>query len=159
MAVRSSADVVAKGGSASRFELEAIGRGLAEARLDASQTLPKSERLQHGHQFRLVYERGRKFDGRVMVLYVLDSPPELPGQNAPRGRTVGVVASRKVGGAVVRSRARRLLREAYRLNKQKLKNNLQIVMIARRAINGKCLGDVEAELLKLFQAAGILNQT
>ena len=127
--------------------------------MDASHTLPKRERLQRGHQFRSVYERGQKFEGRITVLYVLDRPPEPPGQDAVAGRTVGVVASRKVGGAVVRSRARRLLREAYRLNKQKLKTNLQIVMIARSAINGKRLQDVEADLLRQFRAAGVLNET
>ena len=127
--------------------------------MHASQTLPKGERLQHGHQFRSVYERGRKFDGRIAVLYVLDGPAGSAGQAAPEGRAVGVVASRKIGGAVVRSRARRLLREAYRLNKQKLKTNLQIVMIARSAIKGKRLQDVEAELLRQFRAAGVLNET
>jgi ribonuclease P protein component len=127
--------------------------------LHGSQILPKNERLQCGHQFRAVYERGRKSDGRMVVLYVLDLPGEAAGPGTPEGRAIGVVASRKVGGAVARNRARRLLREAYRLNKQKLKTNLQIVMIARHAINGKRFQDVEAEVLRLFQAAGILNQT
>jgi len=127
--------------------------------LHGSQTLPKSERLQRGHQFRSVYERGRKFEGRILVLYILDSPPESPGRSAPGGHAVGVVTSRKIGGAVVRNRARRLLREAYRLNKQKLKTNLQMVMIARRAIKGRHLQDVEAELLRQFRAAGVLNAT
>ena len=93
------------------------------------------------------------------MLYVLDRPGEPQGQHAAGNRRIGVVASRKVGGAVIRSRARRLLREAYRLNKQKLKTNLQIVMIARSTIKGKQLQDVEAELLHLFQTAGILNQS
>jgi ribonuclease P protein component len=113
--------------------------------------LPKDERLQHGYQFRRAYEQGRKFTGRLVVLYVVEG--------SPARRALGVVTSRKVGGAVVRNRARRLLREAYRLNKQKLKTNLQIVMIARTAINGKQRQDVEAEVLRLFGAAGILNET
>jgi ribonuclease P protein component len=119
--------------------------------LRGNQTLPKNERLQRGCQFRRAYEQGRKFTGRLVVLYVVEDPPA--------GRALGVVTSRKVGGAVARNRARRLLREAYRLNKQKLKTNLQIVMIARTAINGKQRQDVEAEVLRLFGAAGILNET
>ena len=115
--------------------------------MHGSQTLPKTERLQRGYQFRHAYEQGRKFTGRLVVLYVVE--------NSSARRALGVVTSRKVGGAVVRNRARRLLREAYRLNKQKLKTNLQIVMIARNAINGKRLRDVEAEVLRLFHAASM----
>ena len=85
------------------------------------------------------------------MLYVVDDPAT--------NRALGVVTSRKVGNAVARNRARRLMREAYRLNKQKLKTNLVIVMIARNAINGKHRQDVEAEVLRLFGGAGILNET
>lgn len=119
--------------------------------MHGSQTLPKTERLQHGHQFRHAYDHGRKLIGRLVVVYVVDDPST--------SRALGVVTSRKIGGAVARNRARRLLREAYRLNKQKLKTNLQIVMIARNAINGKRLQDVDAEVLRLFGAAGFLNET
>jgi len=132
---------------------------LAEAGLPGSNTLPKSERLKRGSQFRHAYEHGRKFIGRLFVLYVVDDPPERPRGTGQTSRAVGVVTSRKIGGAVARNRARRLLREAYRLNKQKLNNNLQIVMVARTAINGKKRQDVEAELLRLSRAAGILNET
>jgi len=119
--------------------------------LHGNQTLPKSERLQRGYQFRRVYEQGRKVTGQFVVLYSLE------GQGV--SRAFGVVTSRKVGGAVVRNRARRLLRETYRLHKQELKTNWQIVMIARNAINGRRLSEVEADVLKLFAAAGILNET
>ena len=95
--------------------------------------------------------KAAKFTGRLVVVYVV--------HDLSADRALGVVTSRKIGGAVARNRARRLLREAYRLNKQKLKTNLQIVMIARNAINGKHRQDVEAEVLRLFGAAGILNET
>jgi ribonuclease P protein component len=125
----------------------------------AAHTLPKSERLKRGSQFRHAYEHGRKYVGKLFVLYVVDDPPQRPMATGPAARAVGVVTSRKVGNAVTRNRARRLLREAYRLNKQKFKDNLQMVMIARSAMNGKRLPEVEAELLRLFRAAGILNET
>lgn len=127
--------------------------------MHGSNTLPKSERLKRGSQFRHAYEHGRKFIGKLLVLYVVDNPPEKLGVTGPTVRAVGVVTSRKIGNAVTRNRARRLLREAYRLNKQKFNDNLQMVMIARSAINGKRLQEVEAELLRLFRAAGILNET
>jgi len=122
--------------------------------LHGPRTFPKSEHLLYSAQFRHVYELGRKSLGRLLVLYVLDEPG-----GGPSGRAIGMVTSRKVGNAVVRNRARRLLREAYRLNKQKLKPNLQMVMVARSAINGKKLDAVEADVCALFAAAGILQPT
>jgi ribonuclease P protein component len=125
-----------------------------EVGLHGLHTFPKSERLQYGHQFRQVYERGRKVEGRLLALYLLDEPA---ADVAPSGRAVGVVTGRRIGGAVQRNRARRLLREAYRLNKHKLKPNFQLVMVARNGIRGKRLTDVEAELLRLFGTAGMLS--
>ena len=132
-------------------------------------TFPKSERLKYGHEFRAVYEHGRKSVGRFAVLYVVDEPAGSVEASASAGlrrdkskrgeRAIGVVTGRAVGGAVQRNRARRLLREAYRLNKHKLKPNLRMVLVARTAIAGKTFSDVETELLNLFRTAGILMES
>ncbi len=84
--------------------------------------------------------------GKLAVVYAREG----------EARAVGVVTSRAVGGAVARNRARRLLREAYRAHKHKLKDNVQIVIVARTAIRDKRLQDVETEVLSLFRAAGVM---
>jgi ribonuclease P protein component len=144
------AAVVAKGASVCRpCKAQAFA---PEVLLDGRHTFPKCERLQRNYEFRRVYDRGRRWEGRLAVLYVLEPAAE---PNAAPGRAFGVVTSRKVGGAVVRNRARRLLREAYRLNKHKLKPRLQMVVVARAAIGGKAFRDIEACLLDLCGRAGL----
>jgi len=98
-----------------------------------------------------VYDTGRCAKGRLLVVYALDAPEEP--------RHVGVVTSRRVGNAVTRNRARRLLREAYRHHKQELPEHLQLVMVARTAITDKKLRDVETEMLTLWRSAGLLPST
>ncbi len=122
--------------------------------MDGRRTLPKQERLQRNYEFRRIYEQGRKTEGRLVVLYVVDTARDAAG-----GRAVGFVTSRKVGNAVERNRARRLLREAWRLNKHRLKPNFEMVMVARSAMRGKSLRDVEEYLLAMFKAAGVLTET
>ena len=116
--------------------------------MHGSRQFPRSERLQRNAQFRQVYADGRRVEGRLAVLYALDSPDTA--------RAVGVVTSRKIGNAVARNRARRLLREAYRLNQHKLKDHVQLVFIARTAINGRRFAEVESAVLGLLQTAGCL---
>jgi ribonuclease P protein component len=109
--------------------------------------------LQRGHEFRRVYEQGRRIQGRLMALYVCAAPAER------ERRAVGVVTGRKVGGAITRNRARRLLREAYRRNKNKLRNNVHLVIVARSAIRGKPFGEVERELIGLLETANNLAES
>lgn len=111
-------------------------------------TFPKAERLRRGSEFHRVYDAGRKVAGPLAVLFVLAEPGK---------RALGTVTSRKVGNAVQRNRARRLLREAYRCNKHQLADGLQLVVVARRGIVGQPFARVEAEWLALCRRAGILT--
>jgi ribonuclease P protein component len=73
----------------------------------------------------------------------------------PDGFRVGVVASRKVGGAVKRNRARRLLRETARsLAPRWQHESLWIVFVAREPINGKSAQDVREDIERALSAGG-----
>jgi ribonuclease P protein component len=77
------------------------------------QRFPKSERLLKPAQFRAVYNRGKKFDARFLNVFLLPNDKGF--------HRVGITASKKgIGNAVQRNRAKRLLRETFRLSKPEL---------------------------------------
>ena len=69
---------------------------------------------------------------------------------------LGVVASRRVGGAVQRNRAKRLLREVWRLNRSRFRGAVDVILSARSDILSVRYEAVERELLSLASRAGIL---
>jgi ribonuclease P protein component len=109
---------------------------------------PRSKRLTHAHQFEEAFAGGRKYVGRLMVIW-----PRVAQDSDGR---IGIVTSRKVGGAVQRNRARRMLREAFRPNKQLFRTKCDFVVVARYRLASAKLDEVESELLALADKAGLL---
>jgi ribonuclease P protein component len=71
---------------------------------------------------------------------------------------LGVVASRKVGGAVQRARAKRRLREAYRLNRRHFEGTWDVILVARYSLPGAPWAEVVEDLLVLARRAGLLRR-
>jgi ribonuclease P protein component len=68
-----------------------------------------------------------------------------PRESAGPAR-LGVVASKKVGGSVVRNRAKRLVREAFRKNPDAFPDNLDVVIIVRPGAQALPAGELEAQV-------------
>jgi ribonuclease P protein component len=114
-------------------------------------TLRKRERLQHGTDFRRARYEGRRLTGRWMLLNVLRAE-DLPG------RRLGVVTSRQLGNAVTRNRARRIVREAWRLIQEQVATPCDVVVVVRRGLVGRSMQEAQEELLRLLKAAGALKE-
>ena len=90
----------------------------------STQGLPAVDRIRRRPDFERVYSQGARISGRFMTVFVL---------RTGLGRTrLGVAATRKLGGAVVRNRAKRLARELFR--RQKIAGGYDIVIVPRREL-------------------------
>ena len=106
---------------------------------------PAMRRLKVSREFERVRKEGRAVRGGLLMLSV------LPVDGEKRFR-VGLITSRRVGGAVARNRVRRRLREIVRRNQQALKGGIWFVVIARRSAARTDPAALEAEWLQ-FGAA------
>lgn len=110
---------------------------------------PKAARLSGAREFGRVREEGRTWPGKFFVLSVLTE--------AEAGESrLGIITSRRVGGAVVRVRARRILRETVRPTRAALRPGCWIVLIARHTMRRATLASLSEEWSRLGKRAGIL---
>lgn len=111
---------------------------------------PRARRIKQGRDFLRAKTQGRRLVCGCLILNWLPLPA------APASR-LGAVTSRKIGNAVARNRARRLLREAFRLHQNALPSPVDLVLVARASIVGKKFSDVERDYLSALQRAGLLK--
>ena len=120
--------------------------------------------ITENHLYSKVYAKGKKHASRTVILYVLRDlhANRLMRQNPMKVKLnrVGITVSKRIGGAVQRNRAKRVLREAYRhIDKDfGIKTGYLIVMVAREATTAVSERKVEADLTAALRALGMLRE-
>ena len=112
---------------------------------------PRSNRIKKKGDFMRARAQGQRLVCGCLIANVLPRPEGSSNR-------LGVVTSKKVGEAVGRSRARRLLRESFRLHQHELERPVDLVLVARPSIAGKAFADVERDLLRALRSARFLKQ-
>ncbi|MDU2065479.1 MAG: ribonuclease P protein component [Sporomusaceae bacterium] len=110
--------------------------------------LKKAHLLRKNKEFQFVYRCGKSVANRFAVLYVM--------KNSSVDRRAGFVTGKRLGGAVVRNRVKRLFKEAYRLNQSKLKHGFDLIVIGRGPVVGQGQATVTKAFLDLCKRAKIL---
>lgn len=121
----------------------------------ASPRRAKRGRLSRSAEFERVYRQGRSHGGRYLVLHVFPRDAREPADSARLGLSV----SRKVGGAVERNRVKRLLREAFATQADRVPSDHDVVIVARPGALELCdrdgLAGVQAAIAELLDKAGL----
>lgn len=100
----------------------------------SSQTLPRARRLRRRTEFQRVFDAGRRVHGRYFTIIASPGAGDRPVDTESTGPgRLGIVASRRLGGAVVRNRAKRLIREVFRTEAQ-LRPALDLIVIPKPAL-------------------------
>jgi ribonuclease P protein component len=110
---------------------------------------PKSARLFRAAEFQRLKREGESFHGKFMVLSVLKNLPSAEVR-------VGLITSRRVGGAVVRNRVRRRLREIVRAARPQIQAGTWLTLIARQAAAQASFQHLSAEWQQLARRGAIL---
>ncbi|HXS69185.1 MAG TPA: ribonuclease P protein component [Candidatus Polarisedimenticolia bacterium] len=111
----------------------------------------RAMRIKQGRDFSRVRQDGERLVCGCLIANWRKLPPDSTAR-------LGVVTSGKLGNAVVRNRARRLLREAFRSHQHDLTQPVDLVLVARASIVGKGFAEVEKDFLTTLRRAKLLSE-
>lgn len=122
----------------------------------------KNLAIKEHHLYNKAYKKGRSYVGKLVTVYVLrDFTAERLKKANPEKKylnRVGLSVSKKLGGAVARNRAKRLIRAGYDVVKPYVRTGNLIVIGARGAILGKKSTQVAIELEEAFRSLGLYEE-
>jgi len=130
--------------------------------------LEKYQRIKRETEFKKIMKKGKSCADRYLVMYVLEKSSEInsltssskevaqaAGSRLPR---MGLSVDRRIGKAVIRNRIKRWMREVFRLHQSRLKDKMEIILIARSSARELVdYFEMEKRILHLWGRARIVR--
>lgn len=107
--------------------------------------------LKKSNEFQNVFKKGKWFGSNLLMIYVTKNKDNI--------NKVGIAVGRKVAKSVKRNRIRRVIREAYRLNEDRLLkgNNIVIVWSNKASIEDASFENIQKSLMKCLEKAELIE--
>ena len=112
--------------------------------------MQKTQKLTENYLFRRMYSRGKSSVSPTVVLY-------YHKRSSLKNNLLGITATKKVGGAVQRNRARRVIQESYRLLEPQLGTGYTFVIVARSKAARVKMQAVKDDLRRLLEKSGAIT--
>ena len=106
---------------------------------NTSEAFPRKVRIVKTSDYRMIYKTGRRIHSERFVLF--------GRENGIGCHRLGITVSRKIGGAVIRNRLKRLFREVFRKSYGEIPGRLDLVVNAKAGCVGASYQDLQAEFL------------
>lgn len=111
--------------------------------------MEKRFRLRKNMEFKKVYNGGKNFWNRNLVLYIKKNNLEEP--------RLGITITKKVGNAVVRNKIRRRIKEIYRLNLHRIKGGYDLIIIPKKNVVDISFKDLESALNHILKRSNMFK--
>lgn len=110
----------------------------------------KGQTLKENKDFRRLYYRGETKASSNLVTYAM--------KNRKGKNVYGITTSKKIGGAVERNRARRVIREAFRQLEPQINGSWDFVFVARTKTTKVKMQDIQKSMANHFVALGVMDE-
>ena len=109
----------------------------------------KKEKISKNREYRKIYNRGKNMISPLVITYVL--------KNKFNNTRVGITTSKKIGNAVKRNRARRVIRESFYSLRKNIKNGYDLVFVARGRTSKVKMGEVLKDITYHLEKLGVIK--
>lgn len=111
--------------------------------------MEKKYRLRKNMEFKRVYNGGKSYWNRNLILYVR--------KNDLNNSRIGITITKKIGNAVVRNRIRRRIKEIIRLKLGNIKTGYDLILIPKKNVQDISYKDLESAMIHIMRISKILK--
>ncbi len=111
--------------------------------------MEKKYRLRKNMEFKRVYNGGKSYWNRNLILYVR--------KNDLQNSRIGITITKKIGNAVVRNRIRRRIKEIIRLKLGNIKSGYDLILIPKKNVGDISYKDLESAMIHIMRISKIVK--